>query len=190
MNIRELKTSNFLKRDDVGEGVIVTITGLERQNVAKEGAPEELKWVMHFEEFDRGLVLNSTNGQLVAHALKSDESDDWTNQKIILFDDPSVSFGGKLVGGIRVRAVPKASAAPFQRQPVPVAGPVSNRTILKQKLKSHPEFNKTLMPQAVNEYCINKWGFKVDDLPEDAAAEAIEGFALLVNDCLDDLPFN
>lgn len=102
--ISEMMVSKFLKKEDVGEGTICTIEGVSQENVAKEGADQELKWVLHFSNLDKPLVLNSTNLQLIAKFLGSEESDDWEGKKIILYDDPSVSFGGKLTGGIRVRA--------------------------------------------------------------------------------------
>lgn len=69
------------------------------------------------------MVLNSTNGQLIAQILKSDETDLWKGQKVVLYDDPSVSFGGKLTGGIRVRA-PRGQAA---------AKPVSPNIVVQPK---------------------------------------------------------
>ncbi len=102
-NIKDMKSSKFLKKDDVGEGVIVTIQGVSQENVAKEGVDPELKWCIHFTNLDKPMVLNTTNMQLIAKFLKSEDTDDWENKRIILYDDPSVSFGGKLTGGIRVR---------------------------------------------------------------------------------------
>ena len=101
--ISEMKSSKFLKRDDVGEGTICVIETVSQENVAKEGADPEMKWCLHFTNFDKPLVLNTTNMQLIAKFLKSEDTDDWEGKKIVLYDDPSVSFGGKLVGGIRVR---------------------------------------------------------------------------------------
>ena len=101
--ISEMKSSKFLKKEDVGEGTIVTIQGVSQENVAKEGADPELKWCIHFTNLDKPMVLNSTNMQLIAKFLGSEDTDDWENKKIILYDDPNVSFGGKLTGGIRVR---------------------------------------------------------------------------------------
>jgi hypothetical protein len=114
MNIAALKQSNFLTRADVGRGVLVTITEIRQENVAKTGAPEELRWCLFFDEYEKPMVLNSTNGQIIAGITKSDETDSWKGHKIVLYDDPNVSFGGKLVGGIRVRAPrqPAAQAAP------------------------------------------------------------------------------
>ncbi len=101
--ISEMKSSKFLKKEDVGEGTVCIITGVSQENVAKEGVDPEMKWCLHFTNLDKPLVLNTTNMQLIAKFLGSEDTDDWEGKKIILYDDPSVSFGGKLTGGIRVR---------------------------------------------------------------------------------------
>ncbi|GAF83248.1 unnamed protein product, partial [marine sediment metagenome] len=38
------------------------------------------------------------------------ETEEWIGKQIVLWADPTVSFGGKLVGGVRVR--PHTQAAP------------------------------------------------------------------------------
>lgn len=177
MNINQLKTSNFLKRDDVGDGTIVTIRSISQQNVAKEGAPEEMKWCLHVDEFDKGMVLNSTNGQLIAHALKSEESEDWIGQKVILFDDPSVSFGGKLVGGIRVRALPKTATAPARAVNTPAVNP---KAALKARLKAHPQFGKAFDANTVNDYTVKAFGVKMDEVSESDAQTMLDTFDDLV----------
>jgi len=92
--------SKFLKKEDAGEGILVTIKGVEKRDVGTEAEPEQ-KWVLLLEE-NKPMVLNSTNLALIEKALGSDESDEWVGQKIILFNDENVSFGGKLTGGVRV----------------------------------------------------------------------------------------
>lgn len=124
MNIAGLKQSKFLTRADVGTGVLVTIREIFQDNVAKEGAPQELRWCISFDECEKPMVLNSTNGQIIAHITKSEETDNWPGHKIVLFDDPNVSFGGKLVGGIRVRA-PRGQAAKATPIPAPAPRPVA-----------------------------------------------------------------
>ena len=114
--ISELRESKFLKKEDVGAGALMTIEGCEQHNVAKEGAPPENKWCLTFTETDKPLVLNSTNAQLCARICNSENTDDWTGHKIVLYTDPNVSYAGKITGGIRVRA-PKVKAAP---KPAPV----------------------------------------------------------------------
>lgn len=103
-HISELRESKFLKKEDCGRGITVTISGCDQQNIAKEGAPAEMKWVLHFHEQEKPLVLNSTNGQIIAGIVGSEETDDWQGKKVTLYHDPNITFQGKLVGGIRVRA--------------------------------------------------------------------------------------
>ena len=76
------------------------------------------------------MVLNSTNAQLIAKIAKSEETDHWTGVKVVLYNDPSVSFAGKITGGIRVRA-PRGKAAqqqnaPAPTKPVPIAAPAED----------------------------------------------------------------
>lgn len=119
MNVNDFKTSKFLKKDDVGIGVLVTIRSITKENVAAEGADPEMKICIHFNELEKPLVCNSTNAQLIAQI--TGEEDDieqtWIGKKIVLYTDPNVSFGGKLIGGIRVRA-PKGQAK-IQESPLP-----------------------------------------------------------------------
>lgn len=114
----EMIESNYLKKEDFDEdGMIVTVSNFKKVNVAQEGQPPEHKWCMYFEEFEKPMVLNSTNIQLAEKAFGSDNTDDWLGKEIIVYVDPNVSFGGKIVGGLRLRAHRKASgprAAPRQ----------------------------------------------------------------------------
>lgn len=111
--ISEMMESKFLKKEDVNgqSGILVTIAHLAQANVAMQGADPEMKWTMFFEELDKPMVLNSTNIHLTANICGSDDTDDWTGKKVVLYEDPTVSFGGKLVGGIRIRA-PRTQTAP------------------------------------------------------------------------------
>ena len=118
MHISELKESKFLRKEDCGPGILVTVHSVSQQNVAKEGAPEEMKWVIHFNETDKPMVLNSTNGQIIAQITGSEDSDDWTGAELVLYHDPNVSFGGKLVGGVRVRAPRKKAVPVTGKKPV------------------------------------------------------------------------
>lgn len=129
----EMRESKFLKKEDVGAGALMTVSSCEQYNVAKEGAPPEHKWCLTFEESDKPLVLNSTNIQLCERIFGSDDTDAWIGKKIVLYTDPNVSYQGKVIGGIRVRAQrvkpqPVAVNAPRVVVPAPVAAPVSELT--------------------------------------------------------------
>lgn len=138
MHVSGLKQSNFLTRADVGRGVLVTIRQIFQDNVAKTGAPEEMKWCMSFDEFEKPMVLNSTNGNIIAAIIKSEETDEWPGHKIVLYDDPTVSFGGKLVGGIRVRAPRGQAAAPAKHVPTASPKPAPTRNQPAQEPETEP----------------------------------------------------
>lgn len=107
--ISEMKESKFLKQGDVGNGALMTVSGCEKHNVAMAGADPEMKWCLEFNETDKPLVLNMTNMQLCARVFGSEDTDDWMGKRIVLYTDPNVLYGDKMVGGIRVRA-PKPGA--------------------------------------------------------------------------------
>lgn len=111
MKTHEMIQSNYLKKEDVGEdGTIVTIKEFDQVNVARDDQPEDLKYTMSFEEFEKPMVLNATNIQLCEKALGSDDTDDWVGKQIIVYNEPNISFGNKLVGGIRIKPYRKAGA--------------------------------------------------------------------------------
>ena len=103
-DVDDLKQSRFLTQGDVDPAVLVTIRSDEKVNVSREGADPELRYALHFDELDKPMTINSTNGQIIAAILGSRKSMNWVGQQIVLYRDPNVSFGGQLVGGIRVRA--------------------------------------------------------------------------------------
>lgn len=116
MHVNQLKESKFLKKEDCGKGVLLTIDHVGQENVAKAGAPEELKWCLYWKEEANPLVLNSTNAQLIASITGEQDTDNWGGKKVVLYHDPTVSFAGKVTGGIRVRA-PRNQAPPVQAKP-------------------------------------------------------------------------
>jgi len=122
--VSDMIPSKYLKKDDVGRGMLATITRIDQTDVSMADQPEELKWVMSIKESKKGLVLNSTNIHSCATICQSDESADWVGKQIVLYDDPSITFAGKTTGGIRIRA-PKlaAQASPPADDP---ANPVTN----------------------------------------------------------------
>lgn len=126
-NVNQMKNSRFLTQHDVGEeGRIVTVQDVDQQNVAPENQPKELKWVMHFEEEEfKPLVLNRINTELAAKLLKSDDTDNWKGKQLVAYCDPTISYGGQLKGGIRLRAVKATDKAEASESevPAPKAGP-------------------------------------------------------------------
>jgi hypothetical protein len=89
-----------------------TITRVEKKSFeAKNGRPAESKWVVTFEG-DRCMSLNRTNLALLAKWYGR-HSRDWIGKPVSVYRDESVSFGGRLVGGLRVRKPSAQDDAPF-----------------------------------------------------------------------------
>ena len=108
--VHEMKESKFLKKEDVGDGVLVTVAKVHKENVALDGADPEYKWCASFQEVAKPMVLNGTNLDAIAEVTGSDDTDLWPGKQVVLYTDANVTFGGKRVGGIRVRA-PKIQKA-------------------------------------------------------------------------------
>lgn len=120
--IGDMLESKYLKQSDVDQDYIVTVESLAHVNVApKDADQDEMKWTIHFAEFDKPMVLNSTNIQLLAKACGSDETDDWIGKQVIVYTDPNVSYGGKLVGGLRIKRYSQARPAAPTHKPAPPA---------------------------------------------------------------------
>lgn len=135
-DISELRESKFLKKEDVGSGALLTVTGCRQYNMAQEGEAEELKWCLEFKETDKPFRVNTTNGQLIAAFIGTTRMEDWTGHQIVLYTEPTVMMHGKVVGGIRCRAprnrpaasAPAAAQAPRpnpQQQRPPAAAPAA-----------------------------------------------------------------
>ncbi len=109
MHISKMKQSRYLKTADVDDDVLVTIDRVELEKIDHDS--DEEKYVLYMQEFDKGLVLNWTNIQLLAKATGNEDSDSWAGHQVILLHDETVMFRGNVVGGIRVRAIKKKPVA-------------------------------------------------------------------------------
>ena len=93
--------------------MIATIEGLQEVNVAMENEPAEMKMVVWFHELDKPMVLNSTNAQIIAAIIGSEETDDWPGKTIELYHERMIQYAGRMVGGIRARMPGGAHAQPL-----------------------------------------------------------------------------
>lgn len=118
LNFDELvpSESKYLAKGDVGEdGVILTIKGFKREVLKSDDGDEE-KTVMYFMEDFKPMVLNRTNAQLLPIATGAKTAGEARGKQIVVYNDPTVGFGGKITGGVRIKKIagtPKpARAAP------------------------------------------------------------------------------
>ena len=106
--VSEMIVSKFLRKEDFDEDRVLTIKGVKLEDVGNQG---EQRWVVHFREVDKGMVLNITSIRVLEGAY-GDDSDGWIGKRVMVYVDPNVSFQGRVVGGLRLRAPKKAAAAP------------------------------------------------------------------------------
>jgi hypothetical protein len=110
MKLDDMLESKFLKQSDFPQDRLLTIVGVKRENMAKEDEAPEYRWTVKFKELDKPMVANSTNLKRIFR-ICGDDTDDWTGKRIVVYVDPDIEFGGKVVGGLRVRAPKTAPAA-------------------------------------------------------------------------------
>lgn len=121
--------SNFLTKEDVGEaGKNLTIGGFEQKEVGTE-SEKEMKYVIVWQQADyKPMVLNKENGNRIKMIAKTDDTDAMIGLTVNVYSDPFVSFGGKTVGGIRIRAAvaPHPQSRPAQNPSRAVTPPIRN----------------------------------------------------------------
>lgn len=129
MKFSQMKApSKYLAKEDIealpNKAALATIRGFTQENLALKDKPPELKWIIWFNEFQKGMVLNPTNRTLLCAALGIDpNADDGTDRaigkQIVVWVDMSVIGPNNTVGGLRLRAVrrPKFDPRPQQAQP-------------------------------------------------------------------------
>lgn len=112
-NIEDMMTSNYIQKTDLKQPTRLTIDKCEQKNIAQDDKPIEMKWVVSFSEDFKPLILNVTNIKAFARATGDDNSDNWGGKQVVLFNDMTVEYQGKM-GGIRVyQQMEVADAAPL-----------------------------------------------------------------------------
>lgn len=113
-----ISTGKYLKRESVTEeGTTHRILGCREESLSIGDGANEKKWVLELSDL-KPLILNATNIRRLVAAFNTQETDEWTGKSIVVYDDPAIEFGGKVVGGVRLRAVPKKSAGKPKVAPV------------------------------------------------------------------------
>ena len=115
VNVSDIYGGDYLKQEHLyGQDVPVTISAVTVENVGDEGKQQI---VVAFAGQSKRLGLCKTNAQQIA-AFYGDDAGGWIGQSITLWPDPSVTYGGKVVGGVRIWPIPPETAAqPTAAQP-------------------------------------------------------------------------
>lgn len=97
MLVDQMFPSNYIKAADLGgREVTVTIDRVEMEDLGSERKP-----VVYFRGKEKGLVLNKTNAQTIAH-MHGGNTAKWPGKQIVLFS-MLVSYQGENRPGIRIK---------------------------------------------------------------------------------------
>ena len=104
MNMSEFLKGDslYLSKDDVpAQGIDASIIGVKIDNVGDDRKP-----ILGFGGgFLKPMVLNKTNTAVLI-SLFGEDSTGWTGKTVQVYNDPSVSYAGKVTGGLRIRVAP------------------------------------------------------------------------------------
>ena len=89
--------SNSLKKEDLPKPAKVVIESVE---VVEFDEGPKLR--LNFKGKEKHLICNKTNARTIA-SMHGNDTDGWMGKEIVLYNDPNVSMGDKVVGGIRVQ---------------------------------------------------------------------------------------
>ena len=92
-----LRAADFKDRD-----VTMTVTAVKSDNLRREDGTTELKYIVHFKETEKMLVLNKTNANKIAEVLDQRDALKWIGKQITLYPTTCMAWG-KSVECVRVR---------------------------------------------------------------------------------------
>jgi hypothetical protein len=111
--VSEVYRSNYLQCQDISGGSrILRICEAWEEVVGNDSEPKKkrLRIIVRFEEFPEfPMIFNTTNARNAAKIL-GDDTKKWIGKQLLVYVDNNVTFGGKVVDGLRVKAPPKATA--------------------------------------------------------------------------------
>jgi hypothetical protein len=117
----QITTGKYLRREELSEaGAVYKVVSVTEEPVSLGNGESEKKWILTLSDL-KPLILNTTNIKRAVAAFGSQETNDWIGKSIVAYNDPNIEYGGKLVGGVRLRAVPlpKAKGSKKFTEPTP-----------------------------------------------------------------------
>jgi len=105
--VSESFSGQWMSAVDVGRSMKAVILEVTEETVG-QGADKKTKLVVWFKGQEKGLILNKTNGSILAE-IYGDETDDWKNKRVVLMTQ-KVEYQGKRVDGIRINEEATRSA--------------------------------------------------------------------------------
>jgi len=106
MRTSEMIKSKFWRAGDLqGQAPVILTIAHVTEELMGRGARQDVKCFLWFSDHIKGLQLNKTRVRTLEAAYGPD-SDLWTGKRVRLSFDPTVEFGGRAVGGVRLQTPP------------------------------------------------------------------------------------
>lgn len=105
--------SKYLAASDFDNDQTLTIKDWSQEEFEGDKGKEN-KVILHFEEVDKGFILNKTNWGSIEKIVGSDDTDDWIGKQITL-GASEVQFGKDMVWSVRVRTPRPKGGGGFSR---------------------------------------------------------------------------
>src|SRR5262249_52397245 len=100
---RFVGNAKYLKKEDIPSPVSTSILWIKEEEVPAPGKGTETRLVLYFDGIKKGLVLNTANAEALTEITGTDDYEKWSDLPVQLYVDPDVTYGGKKIGGIRIR---------------------------------------------------------------------------------------
>lgn len=114
--------SNFLKKEDVSEaGKNLTIASFANMEVGMDGNKETKFCIVWQQQDYKPMIVNRENANRLKVIFKTDDITKMVGKTISVYSDPMVGFGGKIVGGLRLRPASAPTAQRSKTAPPPAA---------------------------------------------------------------------
>ena len=103
-SIDKYRDNKFVQQSDVDPPILVTIDDVKEEDVSMADKPEKIKYVVYFKEDVKPWAPGYETLQVIYQINGNGNTDYWDGTQLVLYREPNITYGGKLVGGIRCRA--------------------------------------------------------------------------------------
>jgi len=112
--------SRYLGKDDVQKPTRSTIADVRMETIKTDHGDEEKAVMLFTDESMKPMIVNATNWDCLEAAYGLD-TDAWLGKPVEVYVDPGIMFGGRRVGGVRVRIPAGTTVAGTGSAPVRAA---------------------------------------------------------------------
>lgn len=116
--------SKYLSKEDVVQPMLVQIYIMTTDEIEVDNAIES-RAVLHFHGDVKPMILNNTNKELLKAITGATTVGQIRNQQVVLYNDPTIMFGRKMVGGIRIRSAQAPAPMQYPAATPPVVPPAA-----------------------------------------------------------------